>query len=165
MKRWARKHPVHAGLCIIPWLAGFAAPAGALELAPATSSPAISAAGVTGQAVGAPDALALLLWAPLLLMVLLSVATLALMIWRQNADTRGRRRMETRPRPAAPGEAASGAKLPAALALSSASILAAPSVGDWPRDWPQAARPGADSAALQRDAAETGPVLASAAKR
>jgi len=164
MKRWVRKHPVQAGLCITPWFAGFAAQA--LQLTPATSSPAVPAAVVAGQvASGAPGALAQLLWAPLLLIVLLSVGALALMIWRQNAQQRGRRRTGE-PRLAARSEASPGAVLPAALALSSATMLVAPSVGEWPRDWPQAPRaPASDGAAAQRAAAEAPPILASAAKR
>ncbi len=101
MKRWARKHPVQAGLCIIPWLA---AQAQALELTPATSSPAVASAAATSHnTAGVPGDLAVMLWAPLLLIVLLSVFALALMIWRQNAEARRQRRAKLRLQAAAQG--------------------------------------------------------------
>lgn len=159
MKAWIRKHPVQAGLCSIPWLA---AQAQALELTPATLAPAVPGGTTSGQAgTGAPDALALLLWAPLLLIVLLSVAALGLMIWRQNAQARRQRRSRLRLQTAARGGAPAGVALPAVLALSSASMLVAPPVGD-----SQATHaPAPDRAAVQREAAEAGPILAAAAKR
>lgn len=156
MKQWARKVSALAGCGITPWLA---AQAQAMALTPASSSPA--AAAYTGQAgAAAPEALAVLLWLPLLLLVLLSTGTLLLLIWRQRAGERRQRRAMLRAQPATQLQPASGVTLPVALALSSASILVAPPAGDWPQ-----AAPAANSAAVQRDAADAAPVLASAENR